>query len=79
MSKSTEIIEDYKKYLMPTYSPTIVIDKAKGSRVYNPEGTLYYDFTSAISCHNVGHCTDGVVKAVQAQIAKLGLCSNIFA
>ena len=79
MSKSTEILEEYKKYLMPTYSPTIVIDKAKGSRVYNPEGTLYYDFTSAISCHNVGHCTDGVVKAVQAQIAKLGHCSNIFA
>ena len=79
MSKSTEILEEYKKYLMPTYSPTIVIDKAKGSRVYNPEGTLYYDFTSAISCHNVGHCTDGVVKAVQTQIAKLGHCSNIFA
>ena len=79
MSKSTEILEEYKKYLMPTYAPVVVVDKAKGSRVYNPEGTLYYDFTSGISCHNVGHCTEGVVKAVQEQVAKLGHCSNLFA
>ncbi len=79
MMKSTEVLEEYKKYLMPTYAPTVVVDKAKGSRVYNPEGTLYYDFTSGISCHNVGHCTEGVVKAVQEQVAKLGHCSNLFA
>ncbi len=79
MSKSTEILEEYKKYLMPTYNPTVIVDKAKGSRVYTPEGQLYYDFTSGISCHNVGHCTEGVVKAVRDQIAKLGHCSNLFA
>ena len=79
MSKSTEILEEYKKYLMPTYNPTVIVDKAKGSRVYTPEGQLYYDFTSGISCHNVGHCTEGVVKAVREQIAKLGHCSNLFA
>ncbi len=78
MSKSTEIIEDYKKYLMPTYTPSLVISKAKGSRVYNPEGAQYYDFTSGIGCHNVGHCTEGVVKAIQEQAAKLGHCSNLF-
>ena len=38
MSKSTEIIEEYKKYLMPTYAPSIVISKAKGSRVYDADG-----------------------------------------
>ena len=79
MSKSTEIIEEYKKYLMPTYAPSIVISKAKGSRVYDADGKQYYDFTSGIGCHNVGHCTEGVVKAVQEQIAKLGHCSNLFA
>ena len=78
MSKSTEIIEDYKKYLMPTYAPGLVISKAKGSRVYNPEGAQYYDFTSGISCHNVGHCTEGVVKAIQDQAAMLTHCSNLF-
>ena len=76
--KSTELMEAYKKYLMPTYSPSVVIAKAKGSRVYTPENTQYYDLTSGIGVHNVGHCTEGVVKAVQEQIAKLGHCSNLF-
>ena len=78
MSKSTELVEDYKKYLMPTYAPALVLAKAKGSRVYTPENTQYYDLTSGIGCHNVGHCTDGVVKAIVEQAAKLGHCSNLF-
>ena len=79
MSKSAEILEDYKKYLMPTYAPSVVVAKAKGSRVYDAEGQQFYDLTSGIGCHNVGHCTEGVVKAVQEQVAKLGHCSNYFA
>ncbi|MGN0852298.1 MAG: aspartate aminotransferase family protein [Kiritimatiellia bacterium] len=78
MSKSTELAEDYKKYLMPTYSPALVLAKAKGSRVYTPENTQYYDLTSGIGCHNVGHCTEGVVKAIVEQAARLGHCSNLF-
>jgi len=79
MSKNTEIAEEYKKYLMPTYTPAVVLAKAKGSRVYDAEGTQYYDLTSGIGCHNVGHCTEGVVKAIQEQAAKLVHCSNLFA
>ena len=78
MSKSAEILEEYKKYLMPTYTPSVVVSKAKGSRVYDAEGKQYYDFTSGIGCHNVGHCTEGVVRAVQEQVETLGHCSNIF-
>ena len=79
MSKSAEILEDYKKYLMPTYAPSVVVAKAKGSRVYDAEGAQYYDLTSGIGCHNVGHGTEGVMKAVQEQVAKLSHCSNYFA
>ncbi len=78
MSKSTEIAEAYQKYLMPTYKPSVVVQKAKGSRVYDAEGKQYYDFTSGIGCHNVGHCTEGVVKAIQDQAAMLTHCSNLF-
>ena len=76
---NTELMEDYKKYLMPTYAPSLVVAKANGSRVYDDTGKQYYDFTAGIGVHNVGHCTDGVVKAVQEQVAKLGHCSNYFA
>ena len=75
---NTELMEDYKKYLMPTYAPAVVVAKAKGSRVYDDTGKQYYDFTSGIGVHNVGHCTEGVVKAIQEQVAKLGHCSNLF-
>ncbi|MCQ2388880.1 MAG: aminotransferase class III-fold pyridoxal phosphate-dependent enzyme, partial [Kiritimatiellae bacterium] len=69
----------YDKYVMPTYTPAMAIKKAKGSRVYDLDKNIqYYDMTSGISCHNVGHCTDGVVAAIAEQAAKLGLCSNLF-
>ena len=68
----------YDQYLMPTYKPSVVISKAKGSRVYDASGKQYYDMTSGIGVHNVGHCTEGVVKAVQEQVARLGHCSNLF-
>ena len=50
MSKSAEILEEYKKYLMPTYTPSVVVSKAKGSRVYDAEGKP----------HTIGH--KGVAK-----------------
>ena len=73
-----EVKKLYERYLMPTYSPSVVIAKAKGSRVYDASGKQYYDMTSGIGVHNVGHCTEGVVAAVQSQVAKLGHCSNLF-
>jgi len=79
MSKSTEIIEAYKQYLMPTYGPGVVLEKAKGSKVFGVDGNQYYDFTSGIGVHNVGHCTPEVVKAIQEQAAQLVHCSNLFA
>ena len=79
MSKSTEIIEAYKKYVMPTYAPAVALGKGKGAKVFGVDGNQYYDFTSGIGVHNVGHCHPAVVKAVQDQAAQLVHCSNLFA
>ena len=78
MSKSEEILEVYKQYMMPTYVPSIVLEKGKGPRVFGVDGTQYYDFTSGIGVHNIGHCHPEVVKAVQAQVESLSHCSNLF-
>ena len=56
MSKSEEIAEIYNKYMMPTYAPGVVLEKGKGSRVHGVDGTQYYDLTSGIGVHNIGHC-----------------------
>ncbi len=78
MSRSDEIKETYNAYVMGTYTPSIVIEKGKGSRVWDAEGKQYYDLTSGIGVHNIGHCNETVVKAVQDQAATLGHCSNLF-
>ena len=78
MSRSDEIKETYNAYVMGTYTPSIVIEKGKGSRVWDAEGKQYYDLTSGIGVHNIGHCNETVVKAVQDQVATLGHCSNLF-
>jgi predicted acetylornithine/succinylornithine family transaminase len=76
---SKELKEAYSKYLMPTYAPSVVVSKAKGSKVNDVDGKIFYDFTSGIGVHNIGHCHADVVAAVQAQVAKLGHSSNLFA
>ena len=75
----TDIIAAYKQYLMPTYAPDVAIEKGKGSKVFGVGGTQYYDFTSGIGVHNIGHSHPAVVKAIQEQAEKLVHCSNLFA
>lgn len=52
-------------------SARIVVDRAKGSFVYDLNGDAYLDFTTGIAVNNVGHCHPKVVEAVQKQVAQL--------
>ncbi len=80
MSNNTqEILELYKKSVMPTYAPSIAIASGKGVTVRDADNRAFYDFTSGIGIHNVGHCHPKVVKAIQDQAATLIHASNLFA
>ena len=79
MKKSEGILEVYKKSVVPTYSPSIVVSSGKGVVVRDADGLNLYDFTSGIGVQNVGHCHPKVVKAIQDQAAKLTHCSNLYA
>jgi acetylornithine aminotransferase/acetylornithine/N-succinyldiaminopimelate aminotransferase len=78
MSKSTDIAALFDQYVMHTYAPTATLTSGTGCKVRDPDGKTYLDFTAGIAVHNVGHCHPKVVKAVQAQVATLGHCSNLF-
>jgi len=81
MSKETKtqsVLETYKSAVMPTYSPTVVISSGKGVTVRDVDNHSFYDFTSGIGVHNVGHCHKKVVSAIQEQAAKLTHSSNLF-
>ena len=79
MSKTSDILDIYKKSIVPTYAPTTVISRGKGTLVRDIEGLALYDFTSGIGVQNVGHCHPKVVGAIQEQASKLTHCSNLFA
>lgn len=46
--------------------------------LYSPEGDRYYDFLSAYSAVNTGHCHPRIVQALVGQAAKLTLTSRAF-
>jgi len=65
-------------YQMNTYARTATIVRGKGSRVFNPKGNQYLDFTSGISVVNLGHAHPAVVEAIKAQAETLVHGSNLF-
>lgn len=78
MSKTDDIKELYSKYVMKTYSQSLVFAKGKGTKVWDTDGKVYLDFAAGISVLNVGHSHPAVVKAVQEQAAKLMHVSNLY-
>ena len=76
---STEVIQKYKQYVMPTYpEPGLLLVKGKGTRVWDGDGKVYLDFVTGIAVQNVGHCHPRVVEAIQTQASKLIHVSNLF-
>ena len=45
----------------------IVVDRAKGARVWDVDGKEYVDFAGGIGCQNTGHGFEPVIAAVHAQ------------
>ncbi len=56
----------------------VVIAKGKGAKVWDPEGNEYYDFLSAYSAINQGHCHPKIVNALVEQAKILTLTSRAF-
>jgi ornithine--oxo-acid transaminase len=56
----------------------IVIAKGKGAKVWDPEGKQYFDFLSAYSAVNQGHCHPKIINALIDQAKTLTLTSRAF-
>jgi acetylornithine/N-succinyldiaminopimelate aminotransferase len=78
MSKTEDIKELYGKYVMQTYSQSLVLAKGKGTKVWDTDGKVYLDFLAGISVLNVGHSHPAVVKAIQDQVSNLTHVSNLY-
>ncbi len=76
---SADIIELEDKYNAHNYHPLpVVLAKGEGVFVWDVEGKRYYDFLSAYSAVNQGHCHPEILKALTEQASKLTLTSRAF-
>lgn len=76
---SQEAIQLEEKYGAHNYHPLpVVLERGEGVHVWDVEGKKYYDFLSAYSAVNQGHCHPRIIGALMDQAQKLTLTSRAF-
>lgn len=79
ITSSQQAIELEDKYGAHNYHPLeVVLSKAKGPYMWDVEGKKYFDFLSAYSSVNQGHCHPHIIGAMIDQAQKLTLTSRAF-
>jgi len=78
-SQTSYFIDLENRYGAHNYNPMpVVIQKGKGVFVWDVEGKKYYDFLSAYSAVNQGHCHPKIMQALIEQAQTLTLTSRAF-
>lgn len=79
ITSSQQAIELEEKYGAHNYEPLpVVLKKAKGVYMWDVEGKKYFDFLSAYSAVNQGHCHPAILQAMYRQAENLTLTSRAF-
>ena len=77
--KSQQFIDQEDKYGAHNYHPLpVVLSRGEGAFVWDVDGKKYFDFLSAYSAVNQGHCHPKIVKAMTDQAQTLCLTSRAF-
>ncbi|MDH3322354.1 MAG: ornithine--oxo-acid transaminase [Flavobacteriaceae bacterium] len=78
-NSSTNAIALENKYGAHNYHPLpVVLKKGEGVYVWDVDGKKYYDFLSAYSAVNQGHCHPKIINALKDQAENLTLTSRAF-
>lgn len=76
---SQQAIDLENNYGAHNYHPLpVVLTKGEGVYVWDVDGKRYYDFLSAYSAVNQGHCHPKIIKALNNQASTLTLTSRAF-
>jgi ornithine--oxo-acid transaminase len=77
--KSLQYLSLEEKYGAHNYHPLpVVLARGQGVHVWDVDGRRYYDFLSAYSAVNQGHCHPRIIQALKAQAERLTLTSRAF-
>lgn len=78
-AKSQKLIDLEDKHGAHNYHPLpVVLEKGLGVHVWDVDGNQYYDFLSAYSAVNQGHCHPKITQTLIEQSQKLALTSRAF-
>ena len=79
MKDQNHYIDLELEYGAHNYHPIpVVLSKGNGIYVWDVEGNRYYDFLSAYSAVNQGHCNERILDSLTSQAHKLTLTSRAF-
>ncbi len=79
MISSQDAIQLEDQYGAHNYHPLpVVLSRGEGVYVWDPEGNKYFDFLSAYSAVNQGHCHPSITEALVGQAHTLTLTSRAF-
>ncbi len=76
---ASQLMELERNFGAHNYHPLpVVLERGDGVYVWDVDGKRYYDFLSAYSAVNQGHCHPKIVRALTEQAQKLALTSRAF-
>ncbi len=79
MNETSALIATAQESLLPIYRQReLILDRGKGSRVWDLEGKEYVDFAAGIAVNALGHGDAEILAALNRQAAKLWHTSNVF-
>ncbi len=78
LENTDAMFETAKKVFLPVYSPDLILDRGKDSRVWDTNDKEYVDFCTGISVNSLGHNNSDLLLAMNRQAEKLWHTSNLF-
>lgn len=76
--KTNEMLASAKKVFLPTYSPNLILLKARESKIWDSDGSEYIDFGSGISVNNLGHKNPSLLLALEEQVKNIWHTTNLY-
>ncbi len=78
-SKTQALMERGQTHVATTYGRApVALVRGEGTRVWDADGKMYYDFLSGLGVNNLGHCHPKVVEAIRQQAGTLLHVSNLY-
>ncbi len=73
-----ELLKTATRVFLPTYAPSLILDRGQGAAVWDREGNKYIDLGAGISVNSFGHLDPDLMLALSEQAGKLWHTTNLY-